>query len=55
MLNVLIKNNHVLNEDILYRKDEKKSIIIKEEKKYKKLNLNNRIKYTNKKEKYNFQ
>ena len=48
MLKVLITNNHVINEDILYKKDAKISIFIKEEKKYKELNLNDRIKYTNK-------
>jgi hypothetical protein len=51
-LKVLITNNHVINEDILYKKDVKISIFIKEEKKYKELDLNDRIKYTNKKEEY---
>jgi len=52
MLKVLITNNHIINEDILYKKDAKISIFIKEEKKYKELNLNDRIKYTNKKKEY---
>ena len=52
MLEVLITNNHVINEDILYKKDAKILIFIKEEKKYKELDLNNRIKYTNKKEEF---
>ena len=52
MLKVLITNNHVINEDILYKTDAKISIFIKEEKKYKELNLNDRIKYTNKEEEY---
>jgi len=52
MLTVLITNNHIINEDILYKKDAKISIFIKEEKKYKELNLNDRIKYTNKKKEY---
>ena len=52
MLKVLITNNHIINEDILYKKDAKISIFIKEEKKYKELNLNDRIKYTNKEEEY---
>ena len=46
MLRVLITNNHIINEKILYKKDEKISITIKNEKE-KLLNLNNRIKYTN--------
>ena len=52
MLKVLITNNHVINEDILYKKDEKISIYIEKEKHFRKLNLNNRIKYTKKKEEY---
>ena len=44
MLKVLITNNHIINEDILYKKDAKISIFIKEEKKYKELDLNDRIK-----------
>ena len=49
MLKVFITNNHVINEDILYKKDEEIEITINEDKEYCKLNLNNRIKYTNKK------
>ena len=52
MLKVLITNNHVINEDILYKSDEKISLFIKKEKKIKNFNLNNRIKYTNKKEEF---
>ena len=52
MLKVLITNNHVINENILYKKDEKISIYIEQEKKIRELNLNNRIKYTKKKEEY---
>ena len=52
MLKVLMTNNHIINEEILYKCDVKISIYIKEEKKYRELNLNNRIKYTNKKEEY---
>ena len=39
MLKVLITNNHIINGDILYKKDEKISIYIKQEKKLKELNL----------------
>ena len=46
MLEVLITNKHVINEDLLYKKDTKISIYIKEEKKFKELDLNDRIKYT---------
>ena len=44
MLEVLITNNHVINEDILYKKDEIFPIKIND----KKLDLNDRIKYTSK-------
>ena len=44
MLEVLITNNHFINEDILYKKDEELLIEIND----KILNLNNRIKYTSK-------
>ena len=47
MLKVLITNNHVIKKDILFKKDQEISILIKEEKKIRKLNLNDRIKYTN--------
>ena len=47
MLEVLMTNNHVINEDMLYKKDE--NLIIKiNNKKFLELNLNNRIKYTSK-------
>ena len=52
ILKVLITNNHVINEDILYKKKKKISIYIEEEKQIRELNLNNRIKYTKKKEEY---
>ena len=52
MLKVVMTNNHVINEDILYKEDEMISIYIEEEKHFRKLNLNNRIKYTKKKEDY---
>ena len=45
MLEVLITSNHLINEDLLYKKDENLSIEIND-KKFWKLNLNNRIKYT---------
>ena len=51
-LKVLITNNHIIDEDILYNKDKIISIYIKEKKKIKELNLSNRIKYTKNKEKY---
>ena len=52
VLKVLITNNHIINEDILYKKDQIISIYIKEKKKIKELNLNDRIKYTKNKEEY---
>ena len=52
MLKVLITNNHIINEDILYKENQKISIYIKEEKKERFLNLNNRIKYTNHEKQY---
>ena len=52
MLKVFITNNHIINEDILYKEDETISIYIEEEKHIRTLNLNNRIKYTKKKEEY---
>ena len=48
MLSVLITNNHVIDEKILNLKDYNIEIDIKIENNNKKLNLNNRIKYTNK-------
>ena len=52
ILKVLITNNHVINEDILNKKDEEIEIYIKEESDMKKLNLNDRIKYTNSQKEY---
>ena len=52
LLKILITNNHIINEDILYKKDQIISIYIKEKKKIKELNLNDRFKYTRKKEEY---
>ena len=49
MLNVFITNNHNINEELLNRKDENISLMIKDELDFKKINLNNRMKYTNKK------
>ena len=46
-LPVLITNNHVIDAKLLYTKDFEIQIDIKEENELKKLNLNNRIKYTN--------
>ena len=48
LLPVFITNNHVLNEELLYKKDSKILINIKEEKKQREINLNDRMKYTNK-------
>ena len=47
MLPVLITNNHIINKEILNKKDDKISIDIKEKSDIKELNLNNRKKYTN--------
>ena len=49
MLPVFFTNNHVIDEKLLYKENAKISIKIKGDKKLKELNLNNRIKYTNKK------
>ena len=49
LLPVFITNNHVINKDILNNNNEKISIIIKEEENIKKINLNNRMKYTSEK------
>ena len=48
MLSVFITNNHVIDEDLLNKNDTSFSIFIKEEKEKKEINLNNRMKYTNK-------
>ena len=48
MLPVLITNNHVINEDVLFKENKKFKIKIKEEKNEIEINLNKRMKYTNK-------
>ena len=48
MLSVFITNNHIINDELLYKKDEKIKIDIFEETEIKEIDLNNRIKYTNK-------
>jgi len=52
MLKVIITNNHVINSDTLYKKDEEIEIYIKKESDVKKLNLNDRIKYTQSQKEY---
>ena len=47
LLPVLITNWHVIKNEILYRENEEITIFIKNEKKGRILNLNNRLKYTN--------
>ena len=47
MLPVFITNNHIINEELLYKKDTKIIIHIKEKNEEKVLNLNDRMKYTN--------
>ena len=47
LLPVLITNNHLINEPLLYKKDGNISINIKEETEIEKINLNDRMKYTN--------
>ena len=47
MLPVFITNNHIINEELLYKKDIKIIIHIKEKNEEKVLNLNDRMKYTN--------
>ena len=49
MIPVFITNNHVLNEDLLYKKNGKISIYIKEEKKIRNFELNDRMIYTSQK------
>ena len=46
MLPVFITNNHIINRELLNKDNEKIYIRIKEENDIKKLNLNNRLKYT---------
>ena len=47
MLSVFITNNHIINEELLYKKNEKIKIDIFEETEIKEIDLNNRKKYTN--------
>ena len=47
MLPVFITNNHIINGDFLNKKNMKIEINIKEEKKAKVINLNDRMNYTN--------
>ena len=47
MLPVFITNNHIINDDFLNKKNMKIEINIKEEKKAKVINLNERMNYTN--------
>ena len=47
MLSVFITNNHIINKELLYKDSSIIDIDIEEEKNIKKLNLNNRMKYTN--------
>lgn len=47
MLPVLITNNHIIRDELLYQENAKINIEIKEENNIKEFNLNNRIKYTN--------
>jgi len=49
MISVLITCNHLINEDILYKKDKIISIKIKEENEIRNINLNDRIKYSSQK------
>ena len=48
ILKLFITNNHIINEDILYNSNQSMLIRTKKGKNYKKINLNNRKKYTNK-------
>ena len=48
LLPVFITNNHIINKDFLNQNNPEISIFIKENKSMKKMNLKNRIKYTNK-------
>jgi len=49
MLLVFITNNHIINKELLYKNDAIIEISIEEENNIRKLNLNNRMKYTNEK------
>ena len=48
MLPILITNNHIINEELLNKTDAEIQLDIKEETNKIKINLNNRMKYTNK-------
>ena len=52
MLPVFMTNNHIINQDLLYKLDSKIEKSIKEEEESKVMDLNNRRKYTNKLEQY---
>ena len=47
MLSVFITNNHIINQELLYKDNIIIEINIEEENNIRKLNLNNRMKYTN--------
>ena len=47
MLSVFITNNHLINKELLYKDNAIIEINIEEENNIRKLNLNNRMKYTN--------
>ena len=47
MLPVFITNNHIINKEFLYKKDNIISIDIEEEENTREINLNERMKYTN--------
>ena len=47
MLPVLITNNHIINNELLYKNNEKFEIDIYNESELKEIDINNRIKYTN--------
>ena len=47
MLSVFITNNHIINRELLYTKNAKIKIDIREEKDFKEINLDDRMKYTN--------
>ena len=47
MLTVLITNNHIINEELLYEDDAEILIYTENDKNTKTINLNNRLKYTN--------
>ena len=47
MLSVVITNNHIINKELLYKDNSILELNIEKEGNIKKLNLNNRMKYTN--------